>query len=34
MMLEAVETRFGTLRTTHPLEWLSDNGSPYTARDT
>jgi putative transposase len=34
MMLEAVETRFGVLRATHPVEWLSDNGSPYTARQT
>jgi len=34
MMLEAVETRFGTLRAAHPVEWLSDNGSPYTARET
>lgn len=34
MMLECVETRFGTFRAPHPIEWLSDNGSPYTARDT
>lgn len=34
MMLEAVETRFGQLRATHPVEWLSDNGSPYTAKPT
>lgn len=34
MMLEAVETRFGTARAPSPIEWLSDNGSPYTAKDT
>jgi transposase InsO family protein len=34
MMLEAVETRFGGLRAPHAIEWLSDNGSPYTARET
>ena len=34
MMLEAVEKRFGGHRTAHPIEILSDNGSPYTARDT
>lgn len=34
MMLEAVEARFGAIRAPHPVEWLSDNGSPYTARDT
>jgi putative transposase len=34
MMLEAVEARFGGLRTPHPVEWLSDNGSIYTAHDT
>lgn len=35
MMLEAVERRFGgALRTAHPVEWLSDNGSPYTAVET
>ena len=34
MMLEAVETRFGAIRAPHPVEWLSDNGSPYTASDT
>lgn len=34
MMLEAVETRFGTARAPHPIEHLSDNGSPYTAKDT
>ena len=34
MMLEAVEKRFGSIRARHPVEWLSDNGSPYTAIDT
>ena len=34
MMLEAVEARFGTARAPSPIEWLSDNGSPYTAKDT
>jgi putative transposase len=34
MMLEAVEARFGSARAPHPVEWLSDNGSIYIARDT
>lgn len=34
MMLEAVEARFGGVRAPHPVEWLSDNGSIYTAHDT
>ena len=34
MMLEAVETRFTGLRAPHPLEWLTDNGSVYTAKQT
>jgi transposase InsO family protein len=34
MMLEAVEARYGGVRAPHPVEWLSDNGSIYTARDT
>lgn len=34
MMIEAVEARFDTMRAPTPIEWLSDNGSPYTARDT
>ena len=34
MMLEAVETRFGTYRVPQPVEILSDNGSCYTAKDT
>src|SRR6185312_7397854 len=36
LMAEAVETRFGagTTRVPGPLEWLSDNGPPYTAHET
>ncbi len=34
IMLEAVETRFGTMRAVTPVEVLSDNGSAYTARET
>jgi transposase InsO family protein len=35
-MAESVERRFGptALRTPHPVEWLSDNGPPYTAIET
>ena len=31
-MLETVEKRFATLRAPMPVEWLSDNGSPHTAK--
>ena len=34
MMLDAVESRFGTTRAPHPVEHLSDNGSCYTAKET
>ncbi len=34
MMLQAVERRFGALKTPHRIEFLSDNGSPYTAKQT
>jgi Transposase and inactivated derivatives len=34
MMLAAVETRFGGHRAPRQIEMLSDNGSPYIARDT
>lgn len=34
IMLEAVETRFGTMHAPVPVEMLSDNGSAYTARET
>ena len=33
-MVAAVERRFGTTRTPHAVEWLSDNGSTYIAKDT
>jgi len=31
LMVAAVERRFATTKTPHPLEWLSDNGSAYIA---
>ena len=35
LMAESIEKRFGKVpRVPHPLQWLSDNGSPYVARDT
>jgi putative transposase len=34
MMLGAVEKRFNTMKAPHPIEHLSDNGSPYTAKET
>ena len=34
MMLQAVEKRFGTMRAPHRIEHLSDNASPYTAKET
>ena len=34
MMLEAVESRFGALQAPVSLEWLTDNGSAYTAKET
>lgn len=36
LMAESVEQRFGsgTTRLPHPIEWLSDNGPPYTAHET
>jgi len=34
IMLEAVEKRFGSLRAPEPIEMLTDNGAPYTAKDT
>ena len=33
-MLACVEKRFGDVKTLQPVEWLSDNGSCYTARET
>ncbi len=35
LMVESVERRYGLVdRLPAPIEWLSDNGSPYTASDT
>lgn len=34
MMLAAVERRFGAITAPRRVEFLSDNGSPYTAKDT
>jgi putative transposase len=34
LMVEAVEARFGSTMPAPPVEWLTDNGSPYIARDT
>lgn len=34
VMLACVEKRFGDVKTLQPVEWLSDNGSCYTARET
>lgn len=34
LMVACVERRFGGTRTTQAVEWLSDNGSAYRARDT
>jgi putative transposase len=35
LMVESVERRFGVVNCLPvPIEWLSDNGSPYTARET
>ena len=34
LMVEAVEVRFGGATPDQPIEWLTDNGSPYTARNT
>ncbi len=31
IMLACVEKRFGDVKTLRPVEWLSDNGSCYTA---
>lgn len=34
LMITSVERRFGSTRTSHRVEWLSDNGSAYIARQT
>lgn len=34
LMAMTVEARFGGTTVPHPIEWLSDNGPPYTANET
>lgn len=34
LMIASVERRFGTTKAPHRVEWLSDNGSAYIARET
>jgi transposase InsO family protein len=34
LMAQSVEARFQSTQTPHPVEWLSDNGPPYTAHET
>jgi transposase InsO family protein len=34
LMLQCVEIRFNSLQAPNPIEWLSDNGSCYTAKNT
>ena len=34
LMAQAVEARFKATHAAHPVEWLSDNGPPYTANET
>jgi putative transposase len=34
LMLESIEYRMGQSRLTQPIQWLTDNGSCYTARET
>ena len=34
LMAQSVEARFGSTQCPHPVEWLSDNGPPYTANET
>lgn len=34
LMAASVETRFGDIKTPHPIEWLSDNGPQFTAHET
>jgi len=34
LMLDCVERRFDALRVPHKVQWLADNGSPYTAVET
>ena len=34
LVLACVERRFSAIRAPHPVQWLADNGSAYTARET
>lgn len=34
LMVACVERRFGSTRTRRPVEWLSDNGSAFIAKET
>jgi hypothetical protein len=34
LMIACVERRFGISKAAHPVQWLSDNGSAYIAKDT
>ncbi len=34
LMIACCERRFGATKTPHPVEWLSDNGSAYIAKET
>ena len=34
LMVACVERRFGISKAVHPVEWFSDNGSAYIAKDT
>jgi putative transposase len=34
VMVACVERRFGISKAAHPVEWLSDNGSAYIAKET
>lgn len=34
LMAQSIESRFGACHTPHPVQWLSDNGSIYTADET
>ena len=34
LMVACAERRFGISKAAHPVEWLSDNGSAYIAKDT
>jgi putative transposase len=34
LMAQSVDARFGSTTVPHPIEWLTDNGPPYTATET